>query len=86
MTTITTNAGEKAAETGMSQPVRYLTTGRDLVIPFDSDAKYHWWRGGQSVKQTMDEVQTRMAVEQQQSPVAASNGAAACKSAAGRQE
>ena len=27
-----------------------------LVIPFASDAKYHWWRGGQTVEQTRREL------------------------------
>jgi len=27
-----------------------------LVIPFDSDPKYHWWKSGQSVKATIAEL------------------------------
>ena len=34
----------------------YLTPGGDLVIPFDSDPKYHWWKSGQSVKATIAEL------------------------------
>jgi hypothetical protein len=34
----------------------FLTPGGDLSIPFDSDPKYHWWIGGQSVAQTRAEV------------------------------
>ena len=45
-------------------PVRpkepFLTAGGDLSIPFDSDPKYHWWNGGQSVKQTRAEVLARV--------------------------
>jgi hypothetical protein len=44
-----------------SLPLPYLTPGGTLVIPLDSDPKYHWWKGGQSVKATMAEVQARMA-------------------------
>jgi hypothetical protein len=38
----------------------FLTAGGDLSIPFDSPERYHWWRGGQSVAQTLIEVQERM--------------------------
>ena len=53
------NAGGEAGK-----PLRapYLTPGGTLVIPFDSDPKYHWWRGGQSVKNTRAEVLARMEV------------------------
>lgn len=34
----------------------YLTADGTLVIPFDSDPKYHWWKGGQSVKDTLAEI------------------------------
>jgi hypothetical protein len=44
-------------------PKPYLTAGGTLVIPFESDPKYHWWKGGQSVKQTRAEVEARMAAE-----------------------
>src|ERR1041384_63678 len=38
----------------------FLTTDGTLSIPFDSDPKYHWWKGGQSVEQTRAEVVARM--------------------------
>jgi hypothetical protein len=38
----------------------YLTPGGTLVIPFDSPERYHWWRGGQSVVETLKEVKERM--------------------------
>jgi len=38
----------------------FLTAGGDLSIPFDSPERYHWWRGGQSVAQTLHEVKERM--------------------------
>ena len=34
----------------------FLTAGGDLSIPLDSPERYHWWRGGQSVAQTLLEV------------------------------
>lgn len=40
------------------RPLRkpYLAADGTLVIPFDSDPKYHWWKGGQSVALTRAEV------------------------------
>ena len=29
-----------------NQPKPYLTQFSDLVIPFDSDPRYHWWKPG----------------------------------------
>jgi hypothetical protein len=29
----------------------------DLLIPFDAEAKYRWWQGGQSVAETLAELQ-----------------------------
>jgi len=46
----------------------FLTAGGDLSIPFDSDPKYHWWKGGQSVKQTRAEVLAKMEAQQRQAP------------------
>ena len=34
----------------------YFTSDGTLRIPFDSDPKYHWWKGGQSVKRTIAEL------------------------------
>ena len=56
---------EVACETAaIGKPLRfpYLTPTGDLVIPFDSDPKYHWWKtGGQSVASTRAEIMMRMA-------------------------
>jgi hypothetical protein len=37
----------------------YLTASGDLVIPFDSPPRYHWWKAGQSVKETLAELSER---------------------------
>ena len=37
----------------------FLTADGTLSIPFDSPGRYHWWRGGQSVKATLQEVTER---------------------------
>ena len=37
----------------------HLLSDGTLVIPFDSPERYHWWTGGQSVKETLKEVQLR---------------------------
>jgi len=34
----------------------FLNAGGDLVIPFASPARYHWWNGGQSVAATLSEI------------------------------
>ena len=39
-----------------TQPVPYIDATGTLVIPFDSDPKYHWWRGGQSITETLKEL------------------------------
>lgn len=45
----------------LKRPVRsvrkpYLNDNGDLVIPFDSDPRFHWWNGGQSARQTREEL------------------------------
>jgi hypothetical protein len=57
------NRGERAVPDGAALAKRrepFLTPGGDLSIPFDSDPKYHWWNGGQSVKQTLAEVRAQL--------------------------
>ena len=34
----------------------YLDLDGGLVIPFGSDPRFHYWAGGQSIKQTEEEV------------------------------
>lgn len=34
----------------------YLTLNGELRIPFTADAKYHWWKGGQSLAETLTEL------------------------------
>lgn len=60
-TTSKLEAKENAS--GESLPLPYLTPGGTLVIPFASDPKYHWWKGGQSVDCTRAEVLKRMKAE-----------------------
>lgn len=40
----------------MPRPRPHLDQSGDLVIPFGSDHKYHWWAGGQSIAETMKEI------------------------------
>lgn len=44
----------------ITERLPFLTAGGTLVIPFDSPERYHWWRDGQSVPQTLAEVNERM--------------------------
>jgi hypothetical protein len=55
--------GRATGTTGKPLRVPYLTPGGTLVIPFDSDPKYHWWKAGQSVEQTRAEVLARLEME-----------------------
>lgn len=34
----------------------YLDSEGDLVIPFSSDPRYHWWAKGQGIEETMKEI------------------------------
>ena len=34
----------------------FITKGGALTIPFESDPRYHWWNGGQSLAETMAEL------------------------------
>jgi len=34
----------------------YLTENDELIIPSDAPVKYKWWNGGQSVKETLKEL------------------------------
>ena len=43
-----------------SQPLPYLSPSGLLVIPFASDARYHWWKDGQDPDVTRAEVMERM--------------------------
>ncbi len=37
-------------------PRPYLEADWGLVIPFGSDRLYHWWAGGQSISETINEI------------------------------
>jgi hypothetical protein len=39
-----------------SERMPYFTAAGDLVIPFDSPERYHWWKCGQSVSETKAEL------------------------------
>jgi len=54
---------EKAAPARIAAPVRkekrdrpFIDNDGGLVIPFDSDKRYHWWAGGQSAEETLKEI------------------------------
>jgi hypothetical protein len=34
----------------------HINSRGELVIPFTSDPKYHWWAGGQSIRETLREL------------------------------
>lgn len=37
-------------------PLPFFDLDGSLIIPFAADKKYQWWKGGQSTKQTEEEV------------------------------
>jgi hypothetical protein len=39
-------------------PNPYIDADGNLRIPFDSPAWYHWWKGGQSIAETLSEVES----------------------------
>lgn len=43
-----------AEEAALPRP--YINASGDLVIPSNSPGRYHWWVGGQSVKDTLREL------------------------------
>lgn len=54
---------EKTAPARVPAPVArekrdrpFIDSDGGLVIPFESDSKYHWWSGGQSVEETLKEI------------------------------
>ncbi len=48
--------GEALAYLKGIMPKPFLEPSGGLVIPFGSAPRYHWWKGGQSVKDTIEEV------------------------------
>ncbi len=40
----------------MVRKAPYITQQGDLIIPFDSDSRYHWWSDGQSILDTLFEL------------------------------
>jgi len=39
-----------------AQPLPYLDLDGSVVIPFNSDPRFHYWHGGQSIATTEEEV------------------------------
>jgi hypothetical protein len=37
--------------------IPYLTENGELIISSDAPSKYKWWDGGQSVKETLEELE-----------------------------
>jgi hypothetical protein len=38
------------------EPLPYFDKGGEIVIPFASNQKYHYWNGGQLLSKTVDEI------------------------------
>jgi hypothetical protein len=39
-----------------NESIPYVNPEGHMIIPFDSDAKYHYWNGGQPLTETMTEL------------------------------
>ncbi len=51
------NTEPSSAERNHIKPrMPYINSHGSLIIPFDSDPKYHYWNGGQSLIQTLQEL------------------------------
>lgn len=37
-------------------PKPFFDADGGLIIPFGSDSRYHWWKGGQSISETEEEL------------------------------
>jgi len=48
----------------------WLDRRGNVVIPFASDKKYHWWRGGQSAVETQKEILERRGKSEPRNKVA----------------
>jgi hypothetical protein len=61
----TLTASEIQAEvlkrTGKVVPLPYLDDSGDVVIPFDSDPRFQWWAGGQTLNDTLRELENELA-------------------------
>lgn len=51
------------SEADREKPKPYLNKWGDLVIPYNSDSKYWWWAGGQSIGETLKELEFEKAKE-----------------------
>lgn len=40
-----------------TEKMPYLTENGELIISSDAPSKYKWWDGGQSVKETLEELE-----------------------------
>jgi len=43
----------------------YIDNNGTLFIPVDADPKYHWWKNGQSIKDTLTELNASDEIKKQ---------------------
>ena len=55
-------AGPDKVKAVLRQKMPYINEQGVLVIPFDSDPKYHWWADGQSIMETLRELKAPLEV------------------------
>lgn len=56
--TLREHKGETVAYLKGTLPKPHSGPDGDLVIPFGSDPRYHWWKGRQSTKETIEELKS----------------------------
>lgn len=49
-------AGPDKVKAIYRQKMPYIDKAGVLVVPFHSDPRYHWWAGGQSIRETLREL------------------------------
>ena len=50
-------------EADQTRPKPFLDSEGDLVIPYNSDPRYWWWHGGQSISETIRELKNSISHE-----------------------
>jgi hypothetical protein len=57
VTSLTDDTGLPQSDSAQPEhQMPYIDATRTLVIPFESDPKYHWWAGGQTIAATLTDL------------------------------
>lgn len=53
---ISEKSADQLIKLGKIKPLPYISDYGSLIIPHNSPERYHWWNGGQSLKNTLFEL------------------------------